>query len=145
MNPVYKSSSSVFRQRILLLRWTLPLAIALLVISFQLILARWIHDRLSDPAHFLVEVLFYTTTIPFAAFWVLGRINDWLGEKEQAEKQAQVSERRLASITLASADAILSLDPQGRIESWNRGAELLFGHTADPSPACPWFWRIVTA
>ena len=58
----------------------------------------------------------------------LTRLGLWLEEKEQAEKYARASEQRLASITAASADAILSLNVQGRIESWDRGAELIFGY-----------------
>lgn len=116
--------------RIRLLRWAFPFALAVLVALYQLGLARWVHDRYSDPVHFGVEILFYGTGGPVLAFWVLTLIGHWLDEKEHAEKQARASERRLASITAASADAILGLDSAGHIESWNRGAELLFGFSA---------------
>jgi PAS domain S-box-containing protein len=46
---------------------------------------------------------------------------------ERLEKKAQSMEKRLASITQLSADAILSLDAAGQIVSWNPGAEELFG------------------
>lgn len=117
--------------RIRLLRWAFPLALIILVGLYQLGLARWVHNRYSDPVHFGLEVLFYGTGGPLLAFWVLTLVGRWLDEKEHAEQAATASERRLAAITAASADAILGLDPAGHIESWNHGAELLFGYAAD--------------
>lgn len=119
------------RQRIQFLSWSLPLTFSALTILYQLGLARWVHDRFSDPLHYGIEILFYGTAGPLLAFWTLRSISRWLDEKERAEINARTSERKLASITSASADAILSIGADWRIETWNRGAELLFGYPSD--------------
>ena len=117
------------RQRVTTLRRVLPLTMALIVVVYQLVLARWVDDIFGETAHFGVEILFYATVGPLITYWALKLVDRWLEEKERAEREAGISERRLASITSASADAILSVGPHGLIESWNRGAELLFGYT----------------
>jgi len=125
-----KLSSLSLRQRVALLRWVLPLAFALSAGLYQLGLARWVHDQYGHNIHYGVEILFYSTAGPFLTYWTLTRLGKWLEEKELVERQAQASEQRLAAITAASADAILSLNSQGKIESWNHGAELIFGYPA---------------
>jgi PAS domain S-box-containing protein len=119
------------KQRVTTLRWVLPIGFSLVAILYQLGVARWVHDSFGATTHYGVEILFFATVGPLLAFWVLTLIHQWLEEKEFAENQVRMSERRLAAITTASADAILGIDPMGRIESWNRGAELLFGYLED--------------
>jgi PAS domain S-box-containing protein len=98
------------------------------VVLYQFGVARWVHDTFGEMTHYGVEILFYASVSPLLAYWTLKLIDRWLDEKELAERLASVSEHRLASITAASADAILSIDGHGLVESWNRGAELLFGY-----------------
>jgi PAS domain S-box-containing protein len=118
-------------QRVRFLRWSLPLVIAAMVFVYQLGFATYIHDEFSHRAHTLVEIGFYSVVGPAVTWLTLNHIGKWLVEKEEAERAARAHERYLASIVDASADAILSLDTTGVIRSWNRGAESIFGYTAD--------------
>jgi len=45
-------------------------------------------------------------------------------------KRAEVTAAQLVSIVISSDDAIIGKDLQGRVMSWNRGAENIFGYTA---------------
>jgi PAS domain S-box-containing protein len=125
-----RTDSRVLRQ-LDVLRWTAPFGLVLIIIVYQLGVARWVEYHLNSATHFVAEILFYATTGSVFVFWILSRIIRWVDEKEQSDQLARASERRLASITSASADAILSLDPIGKIDAWNRGAELLFGFSKE--------------
>jgi PAS domain S-box-containing protein len=122
--------NSTLRQRISTLRWALPIAVGLLAVLYEIGPGRWIHDDIGAPMYFSVDIVFYGMVAPLLIYWTMTRIGRWLDDKERAEKQARAIEQRLASITAASADAIVSLDAQGRIESWNHGAELILGYPA---------------
>lgn len=123
-----KQSYSYLIQRVAILRWLFPLLLFVIAALYQLVFSIWVHNTYGDRIHFLIEDLFFSATGPLVSFWAMTFIYRWLQEKEQVEKLARASERRLASITSASADAIIGLDPNGHIEFWNRGAELLFGY-----------------
>src|SRR5512136_200428 len=123
-------SYSTLKRRVAIWRWTFPLALALLAFTYQFGPVRWVQSNYGDRADFYVDILLYGTLGPLLTFGAITRIGVWLDEKEHAEKQARTSEQRLASVIATSADAILILDPQGNIETWNRGAESLLGYAA---------------
>lgn len=119
------------KRRLATLRWMLPILIAVLAILYEEGPGRWIHDAFGASQYFDLDILFYTTVVPLLAFLTLTQIGHWLDQKERAEYQMRASEQRLIAITTISADAILTLDVQGRIESWNRGGELIFGYRTE--------------
>ncbi len=52
-------------------------------------------------------------------------------ERKRAEEALRASEERFRGVTGAAMDAIVSADGEGRLRSWNRGAERMFGWQAD--------------
>lgn len=55
-------------------------------------------------------------------------------ERRLYEKDLLRSRRvaeQMAEVVMHSSDAIISLSPDGRIESWNNGAELMFGYSPE--------------
>ena len=123
-------ANNTINQRIAFLSWFLPIVFAMMAVFYQLGPARLVQDNFGHEIHYIVEILFYASAGPLLTFFTMRRLVRWLKEKERAENQARASEQRLASITGASADAILGVDILGRIESWNDGAELIFGYPA---------------
>lgn len=52
--------------------------------------------------------------------------------RRQAEEQARVSEARMQMVAESAHDyAIITLDQEGRVTSWNKGAQTVFGYSAE--------------
>jgi len=65
------------------------------------------------------------------ALYALAVVED-IGERKQAEEQLRASEERLRLVVESVEDyAILTMDTEGRIQSWSQGAERAFGYTAE--------------
>lgn len=117
-------------ERIRRLRYVLPPALVLLVVIYQLGIARPL-SLYSHTLHYGIEIAFYSLAGPIVTWLTLVWVESRMVEKEALERQVRRREQHLASLADASADAILSLDRAGHIASWNRGAERLFGYAAE--------------
>ena len=119
------------QSRLSLLRLVMPVILGTLAVVYELGLGKWVHDSIGAYAYFDIDIVIYALIFPAIVFATLTLIRDWTAKTERAEQQAHVSERRMGAIMAASADAILTMDAEGTIELWNRGAEQLFGYTVD--------------
>ncbi|MBW8009618.1 MAG: PAS domain S-box protein [Chloroflexi bacterium] len=117
-------------ERIQLLRYILPFTIAIVVIIYQLMIARTLADRYGHFVHYSVEIAFYSFFGPVVSWITLVWIEKSILEKEALENQVRTQTQQIANLASASMDAIISLDSHGRIVSWNRGAQRIFGYSA---------------
>lgn len=61
----------------------------------------------------------------------IDRLASTFNDMVRSIRKGQREIEKLANITESSADAIMSTDEEGRITSWNRGAEEIFGYTRE--------------
>jgi PAS domain S-box-containing protein len=92
---------------------------------------RLLHARTGEPV-----------TVDMRAFGVFGAYGQLLGfagisRDITARRQAEETRQRLASIVEFSRDAIISESLDGIITTWNRGAEQMFGYTAEEAVGKP--------
>src|SRR5512147_2458040 len=73
--------------RLRLMHWTLPIAIALFAAVYQIGPARYVHEHYGAWAHYGMEVFLYATMAPVVMWFVLGTVRTWVEQKEQAEAE----------------------------------------------------------
>lgn len=83
-------SWSVFRRRLVWLKWLGPAGLIVLVILYELGPSEWIRVGLGPGYHTLAEILVYGTIGPLLAFLFLEYLGRWLEERETSELQAMI-------------------------------------------------------
>ena len=73
--------------RLRLMHWVLPAAIALLAAAYQIGPARYVHENFGAWAHYGMEIFLYATIAPVTMWFVLGIVRSWVEQKEQAEAE----------------------------------------------------------
>ena len=136
--------SKDLRARLLWLRQVLPIAVFAAVLLYQILSLYFLRD-VAEGFHFVADLVAYGIIGPvsvwFTLNWIAQRVEEReaaLAAKAQAEKEqqraveiAREQERLLAAICSNSADAIIGLDVDGIVQTWNRGAEMIFGYMAN--------------
>ncbi|MEH6565950.1 MAG: CheR family methyltransferase [Halopseudomonas sp.] len=83
--------------------------------------------RSSDDRYYLARLLPYRTSEDYIEGAVLTFID--VTARRAAEAELRLGEERMRVVAESTEDhAIIVLDPEGLITSWNRGAELIFGY-----------------
>ncbi len=123
------------------LRRILPLGIFALVALYEAF-AYFFLGPDSDYVHLLGDVFAFGIIGPVAIWFTLNWIIHQVEAREraieekaaaedarqQAMQSAREQERLLAAVCSNSADAIITLDNDGTMKTWNRGAEMMFGY-----------------
>ena len=79
-----------------------------------------------SPPVVAVDIAGFNRVVGIALLWTTA----WLVARARRAKLDDAT-RRLGAIVESSSDAILSVTPDGFVTTWNRGAERIFGYTAN--------------
>ncbi len=135
-------SSKDLHVRISGVRRFLPFAVFVFVLLYQFF-SYFLLRNVNEILHYAADLTAYGIIGPVAAWFTLSWLAQQiqaretaLADKARAESEQQRAleavreqERLLAAVCSNSADAIISMDPQGMIRTWNRGAEMMLGYT----------------
>ena len=108
------------------MRWIIVAGIWVVVIGYQ-VLKELVLD-LGSAERTMYGIILYAFVGSMVTWFALTWVGSRIAEGERAKRKIREDEAYIASVVSASADAILSLDPQGIITSWNNGAGLIYGY-----------------
>jgi hypothetical protein len=89
-------------ERIRRLRYILPPMLVLLVVLYQLGVARYLEQAYGHTIHYSVEIAFYSLAGPVVTWLTLVWVESRLAEKEALEGQVRAREQHLATLTAAN-------------------------------------------
>jgi len=129
-----------------------PLRAALLVLfgvaaTVSIVGGVWIARDVSRPVRQLadaarkIEAGQYGATVPITRQDELGELTTTFNRMTSAvaerEERLRASEERFRAMTESAADAVVTTDGAGVVVAWNRGAQTIFGYTADEALGMP--------
>jgi len=85
-----RPSLITFRRQLWLLRWLVPISLALVVIVYELIISRWTFQNWGFNNHLIVEIAVFGTVGPLLTFGLLELLGRWIQEKETADLQSRL-------------------------------------------------------
>lgn len=128
INPLPRPDDARFDQTLRRLQIILPFVLIGAVTAYALVLEFFLQAQIAEWTRIVVEVLIFGCLGAFIVWFALGWLRREMAAQVKRDGEARAQERLLATITANSADAIILLDNDGKIQSWNRGAEVLFGY-----------------
>lgn len=117
--------------RLDLLERLLPFAIIIVVLLYNIIFEFVLEESIPPLVRFVADNLIFGIFGAFVTLVVLEWLRHHFEVEAQREREFNAHAHQLAAITSDSAEAILFVDNAGVIQSWNRGAELIFGYRAE--------------
>ena len=109
-----------------ILRWAIVVGIFAVVGGYQALKESALDFGATERVAY--GLLLYAVVGSLVTWIALTWVSNRIAEGERAKQKIREEETYIASVVSASADAILTLDPEGVITSWNRGAQLIFGY-----------------
>lgn len=86
----FKSSATTFRRQLRILKWLIPVGLALVVVTYELIISRWTFQSWGFNNHLIVEVSVFGTVGPLLTYVLLELLGRWIDEKETADWQSRL-------------------------------------------------------
>ncbi len=154
MTPSFLVSRDL-RVRLGWLRRVLPFAVFAAVLLYEVICFA-VPSDMPQVLRFIGDLVVYGSIGPvviwFTLNWIEQRVEESeraLAAKAEAEREQAIAvqaarerERVLAAVCANSADAIVTFDNAGIIRTWNQGAAMIFGYSAEEMVGQP-FARLV--
>jgi PAS domain S-box-containing protein len=128
MNPAPRPNEAHFDQTLRRLQYILPFVILAAVAAYAVMSELFWQAQIAAWARIAIEIVIFGVFGAVIVWFALGWLRRDMAAQVERDREARTQERILATITANSADAIILLDNDGKIQSWNRGAELLFGY-----------------